>query len=32
VAALQKLAASGWVKPNERVVCLNTGTVFKDPV
>ena len=32
VAALQKLAASGWVKPNERVVCLNTGTTFKDPV
>jgi len=32
VAALQKLVASGWVKPNERVVCLNTGTAFKDPV
>jgi threonine synthase len=32
VAALQKLLASGWVKPNERVVCLNTGTGFKDAV
>jgi threonine synthase len=32
VAALPKLAASGWVKPGERVVCLNTGTAFKDPV
>ncbi len=31
VAALQKLLASGWVKPDERVVCLNTGTGFKDP-
>jgi threonine synthase len=32
VAALQKLLASGWVKPAERVICLNTGTGFKDPV
>lgn len=32
VAALQKLIASGWVKPDECVVCLNTGTGFKDPV
>jgi threonine synthase len=32
VAALQKLLASGWVKPDERVLCLNTGTGFKDPV
>jgi threonine synthase len=32
VAALQKLIASGWVKPDERVVCLNTGTGLKDAV
>jgi threonine synthase len=32
VAALRKLIAAGWVKPDERVVCLNTGTGFKDPV
>lgn len=32
VAALQKLLASGWVRPDERVVCLNTGTRFKDAV
>jgi len=32
VAALQKLLASGWVKSDERVVCLNTGTGLKDPV
>jgi threonine synthase len=30
VAALQKLMRSGWVKPNECVVCLNTGTGLKD--
>jgi threonine synthase len=32
VAALKKLLASGWVKSDERVVCLNTGTGLKDPV
>jgi len=32
VAALRKLLASGWVKPDERVVCLNTGTGLKDPL
>ena len=32
VAALQKLLASGWVKSDERVVCLNTGTGLKDAV
>ena len=32
VAALRKLIASGWIKPDERVLCLNTGTAFKDPV
>jgi threonine synthase len=32
VAALQKLIASGWVGSDDRVVCLNTGTGFKDPV
>jgi threonine synthase len=32
VAALQKLIAPGWIKPDERVVCLNTGTGLKDPV
>lgn len=32
VAALQKLIASGWIRSNERVVCLNTGTGFKDPL
>ena len=32
VAALQKLAASDWVEPGERVVCLNTGTGFKDAI
>ena len=32
VAALQKLLASGWIRPDERVVCLNTGTGFKDAV
>jgi threonine synthase len=31
VAALEKLVASGWVKPGESVLCLNTGTAFKDP-
>ena len=30
VAALRTLIASGWVKPDERVVCLNTGTGLKD--
>jgi threonine synthase len=30
LAALRTLIASGWVKPDERVVCLNTGTGFKD--
>ncbi len=32
VAALRKLIASGWVKPGERVLCLNTGTGLKDPL
>jgi threonine synthase len=32
VAALRKLIASGWVKPDERVLCLNTGTGLKDPL
>ena len=32
VAALRKLIASGWVRPDERVLCLNTGTGFKDPL
>jgi threonine synthase len=32
VAALHKLLASGWVKSDERVVCLNTGTGLKDAV
>jgi len=32
VAALRKLLASGWVRPDERVLCLNTGTGFKDPL
>ncbi len=32
VAALRGLVASGWIRPDERVVCLNTGTGFKDPV
>ncbi len=32
VAALRKLIASGWIKPDERVLCLNTGTGFKDPL
>jgi threonine synthase len=32
VAALRKLIASGWVKPDECVLCLNTGTGFKDPL
>ena len=32
VAALKKLIASGWVRPDERVVCLNTGTGLKDPL
>ncbi len=32
VAALRKLLASGWVKPDERVVCLSTGTGLKDPL
>ena len=30
VAALYKLITSGWVKPDECVVCLNTGTGLKD--
>jgi len=32
VAGLRKLITSGWVKPDERVLCLNTGTGFKDPL
>ena len=32
VAALRKLLAAGWVRPDERVVCLNTGTGLKDPL
>jgi threonine synthase len=32
VAALRKLIASGWVKPDEHVVCLNTGTGLKDAI
>jgi threonine synthase len=32
VGALQKLLASGWIKPDECVVCLNTGTGLKDPM
>ncbi len=32
VAALRKLIASGWVKLDERVLCLNTGTGLKDPL
>lgn len=32
IAALLKLLASGWVKPDECVVCLNTGTGLKDAV
>ncbi len=28
-AALEKLAAKGWVEPDERVVCFNTGTGLK---
>ncbi|HKV23065.1 MAG TPA: threonine synthase [Candidatus Acidoferrum sp.] len=29
VSAVRKLAASGWVKPNETVVLFNTGTGYK---
>ena len=29
VAAVRKLAASGWIKPNETVVLFNTGTGYK---
>ncbi len=32
VAAAAKLAASGFIKPDDRVICLNTGTAFKDPL
>lgn len=32
IAALRKLLASGWVKPDECVICLNTGTGLKDPL
>jgi threonine synthase len=32
MAALRKLIASGWVKRDERVLCLNTGTALKDVV
>lgn len=32
VAALAKLVASGFIKPDDEVLCLNTGTAFKDPV
>jgi len=31
VAALQKLASAGWVKPDEQVVLFNTGTGLKYP-
>ncbi|MFN3650758.1 MAG: threonine synthase [Armatimonadota bacterium] len=31
VAGLQKLRASGWIKPEERVVVFNTGTGLKYP-
>jgi threonine synthase len=31
VAGLQKLAASGWVRPDEQVVLFNTGTGLKYP-
>ncbi len=32
VAALRKLIASGWIRSNECVMCLNTGTGLKDPM
>jgi len=32
VAALRKLIDSGWIQSTERVVCLNTGTAYKDPL
>ncbi|MDA7979050.1 MAG: threonine synthase [Pirellulales bacterium] len=31
VGALEQLAASGWIKPDERVVIFNTGAVQKYP-
>jgi threonine synthase len=30
LAALPPLAASGWLRPGERILCLNTGTSLKD--
>jgi threonine synthase len=32
LAALRRLIASGWIGPDERVLCLNTGTSLKDAV
>ena len=32
VAALRKLIDSGLIQSTERVVCLNTGTAYKDPL
>ena len=32
VAALRKLIAAGEIKPDERVLCLNTGTGLKDAI
>jgi threonine synthase len=32
IAALRRLLASGWIKPGECVLCLNTGTSLKDAV
>ena len=29
VSAARKLAASGWIKPDETVVLFNTGTGYK---
>ncbi len=32
LAALRRLILSGWIKPDERVLCLNTGTSLKDAI
>jgi threonine synthase len=32
LAALRRLILSGWIRPDERVLCLNTGTSLKDAV
>jgi threonine synthase len=32
LAALRRLIHSGWIRPDERVLCLNTGTSLKDAV